>query len=529
MKVVLDRLIFLLFVLLLIGNTACTVSPEAVATAAVTNVAEPAATPAVLARPSSTPSQASSPTATPPDTSPTLAEATAVPTSESVATREMAVGFQLIIANFNGIFAFNDDVAQVTPLVAGPIAIGSEGYGWQTAVSPNGRYLAFSAPSDVPKTLQLLDTQSDTISLITPLFSEATQPGPEDDCLGEDNFSNRCQAGFTVGKVAWSPDGTMLAFVSAHAGSSSDVYVYELANQQITQLTSGPAAASRLSWSPDSQTIFHFGVEFYSGSGSEAVLSGWAARADGSELVKLHEELNSQAETIVGWYDAETIVVYSTDINFCGVNLRAHNIHTGTTTLLWNGSFAQNGIAMQPNGNLLLETTCSAKEDWFLYLITLPEGEIVPVSEAQPIFPINPHWSAKLNGFYSRYPDGWQLFSADGQVVTYNDLAVSLPDSVPPDAIPSAHFWAWTGLDDNNLSHGVWVKSTDTDKAPQLIFDKRADQLLWSPAGDTLFFLSGTNPVILYMAYAPAFLPQPVTTDELRGAYWDVVLTWKRP
>lgn len=529
MKVILDRLIFLLFVFLFMSITACAAPSETVSPVTPTNVPSLDPTTTAPPVPSATPTQILLPTVTVPDPTPTLAEPTAVLPPEPPATVETAVGAQLIIANTNGIFSVTEDGSRVTQLVAGPIAIGLEGYGRQTAVSPNGRYLAFSTPSDVPTTLQLLDTDSGAISLITPLFSEETQPRPEDDCLGKDNFSNRCQAGFTVGEVAWSPDGKMLAFVSAHAGSSSDVYVYDLSNQQITQLTSGPAAASRLNWSPDSQTIFHFGIEFYSGSGTEAILSGWAVRTDGSGLVKLHDKIDSQAETLVGWYDAETIVAYSMDVNFCGVDLRAHNVRTGATTALWATPFAQNGIAMQPGGNLLLETTCSSEDDWFLQLMRLPEGEIVPVSEAKSNLPITPHWSVALNAFYTRQRDDWQLFSTDGRVVTYDDLALSLPDSVPPDALASTHYWAWRGLDSNNLPHGVWIQSTDSGSAPQLIFNDRADQLLWSPAGETLFFLSGNHPVILYAAQAPLFRPQPVTTDELRGAYWDVVLAWVRP
>lgn len=455
---------------------------------------------------------------------PTIALPTAEATPVESGGGEAAIPAHLIIANSNGIFAAAADGSGVTRLVDSPVAIGNEVYGYQTAISSDGRFLAYSSPSAQPTALYLLDFHSGETQLITPLFSAETEVRAEDDCLGADNDSNRCQAAFTVGKVAWSPDSQKLAFVSAHAGDSSDVYVYTVADQQITQLSSGPTAASRLHWSPDSQTIFHYGVKFASGAGSESVLSGWAVHADGSGIIKLHDELSSQQETVVGWQDAETIVVYSMDVGFCGVDLRAHNVLTGSTTPLWDDLFAVDGVAMQPGGTLLIETTCPAEDDNLLSLRTHPAGEIIPVPDVQPNLPLAPRWSAELNAFYSRHTNGWQLFSTDGQVITYADLGVDWPETVSPDALVGVQRWAWIGEDDE----GVWVQSNTPGSMPDKIFNERAHQLMWNPAGDTLFFLSGRNPVVLYAAQAPEFRPTAVTTDELRGHYWDVLMAWSR-
>jgi hypothetical protein len=328
MKRILCAWLFLLSMWVLIG---CASEVGVTATAvAVTDqptlaaTSPPAPAPTAIIEPTPVPTQVE------PTEEPVVPEPTIEPTLEPTSAPDEAAA-RLIVANYKGIFVISADGTQVSQLFADQVAIGTEAYGWQTAFSPDGRYLAFTTPADIPTTLQLLDTHTGTIERITPLFNEETEVRPEDDCLGEDNFSNRCQAAFTVGEVAWSPDGTKLAFVSAHAGSSSDVYVYELAGQQISQLTTGPTAASRLYWSPDSQTIFHYGIEFYSGAGSESIQSGWAVRADGSALVKLHDVLNSQAEIMVGWQDAETIVVYSLAPGFCGVDLRAHNVQTART------------------------------------------------------------------------------------------------------------------------------------------------------------------------------------------------------
>lgn len=514
---------FLLFICLFMALAGCSVPPEQTAvtgTVAPTSEREMAAVPTATATtvPAPLPTFTAAPTATPTN------EPTAVPTLEASNEAETAVMPRLIIANPNGIFAAAADGSGVKQLVDSPLTLGNEVYGYQTAFSPDGRFLAYTSPPGEPTSLHLLDINSGVTQLITPLFSNQTEVRPEDDCLGADNDSNRCQAAFTVGKVAWSPDSQKLAFVSAHAGDSADVYVYTAADQQISQLSAGPTAASRLNWSPDSQTIFHYGVKFYSGAGSESVLSGWAVRADGADMIKLHDELHSQHEIIVGWQDAETIVIYSMDVGFCGIDLRAHNVRTGSTTPLWDGLFAQDGVAMQPDGTLLIETTCPPEDGRLLYVRTHPAGEIIPIPDVQPDLPIAPRWSAELNAFYSRHVNGWQLFSTEGQVVTYRDLGVDWPETVPPDALRGAQHWAWVGPDGG----GVWVQANTPGSSPDRIFNERADHLLWNPSGDTLFFLSGKNPVVLYAAQAPAFALTAVTANELDGYYWDVLMAWSQ-
>ena len=67
--------------------------------------------------------------------------------------------------------------------------------------------------------------------------------------------------------MAWSPDGSQLAFIGAVNGPTSDLYVYDLAEDQVRQLTDGLAHAANPIWSPDGKHIFHQGIIFSFGSG----------------------------------------------------------------------------------------------------------------------------------------------------------------------------------------------------------------------------------------------------------------------
>ena len=59
--------------------------------------------------------------------------------------------------------------------------------------------------------------------------------------------------------LAFSPDGRRIAFVSDRDESDGNVFVLDLANQQITQITHEPWAA-RPAWSPDGESIVYLAL-----------------------------------------------------------------------------------------------------------------------------------------------------------------------------------------------------------------------------------------------------------------------------
>lgn len=109
---------------------------------------------------------------------------------------------------------------------------------------------------------------------------------------------------------AWSPDGRYLAFIGAMDGISTDLYVYDAAQDSLARLTEGGAEAYFPVWSPDGATLLLQEVETFSLTGTAIVRRVYAVDAQTADFTILYNP-NSQAEQIYGWLDDLTFVVAS--------------------------------------------------------------------------------------------------------------------------------------------------------------------------------------------------------------------------
>ena len=105
--------------------------------------------------------------------------------------------------------------------------------------------------------------------------------------------------------LAWSDDGSELAFVSAMNGISPDLYLYSVADTAIVRLTSAPTFAIFPSWSPDSDYILHDAAnqlwDGYSGRG-HWIAGVWLAPADGSPPKLLFESRFASEKGFENWH-----------------------------------------------------------------------------------------------------------------------------------------------------------------------------------------------------------------------------------
>jgi hypothetical protein len=197
----------------------------------------------------------------------------------------------------DGIWAMNPDGSGLTRL-------NSDIVFWD-AIAAGGKYVAYATDLQVEGdpdwlegvVLRILELPQGTTHTVTDIQI------PDE---GQLSYDELYDANLSVLRaiaqegLAWSPDGSSLAFASGHSGASADLYVYSLDTGAITQLTDGPADACQFSWSTDGKYIFHVGVSGFGTGAGYRVAGVWAARADGSGNQLLYEaEPDSGGEYLV--------------------------------------------------------------------------------------------------------------------------------------------------------------------------------------------------------------------------------------
>lgn len=173
------------------------------------------------------------------------------------------------------------------------------------ALSPDGRSLAIllapwpqsTAASDY--SLWLFTLPSTSPALIVPTFEQeqidyisARYPPASMDGLAieETDYYARAQvteAMLRPRSLAWSPDGSVLAFIGAIHGPTADVYTLDLQSREVRRLTSGPMQATDLYWSPDGQSLVHLAVLDFNlgrGGGTDIIDSLWAVSREGDRI-----------------------------------------------------------------------------------------------------------------------------------------------------------------------------------------------------------------------------------------------------
>ena len=482
---------------------------------------EPTATPEVETEATATPETAVAIEAT------KIPQATAVPPTTGLQQDQPWI----VIANFNGIFAANGDGTALTQLSTDLVAHGQNSLLAQ--LSPDGQWLAYvTAVSDTDPILKLIELRSQTERTITPLLSEISLPPDASlDCLGGDWDSDPCQAYYTVGPMAWSPDGSQLAFIGAQNGPTSDLYIYDLAEDRVRQLTDGPSHAANPIWSPDGEYIFHQGTLFSFGSGVSTVQAAWSARADGGGIVTLHSDPDSSYETVLGWQGDHTILLHS-EASLCGKNLRTIDVATGETRLLREQKFSTQLVAYAPEvETVLLEVTphigCgdeNVADDGF-HLINVADGSQTSVPAALPDDVFTIHWEQSLGAFAYADEAGWRLIFPDRPDQLYGLADVSLPENASLAGSYGAGIYAWH--DRASEPAGLWVyNQNNPDAGVALVKEGYLYNVQIIPEAQTVLFFDNESPTTLFVATAPAFVATAVTNGELRGRNWDSKLFW---
>jgi hypothetical protein len=414
----------------------------------------------------------------------------------------------LVVSTSNGIWVANPDGSWLTQLSKAPITSPSS---LAPAIAPGGTKLAYVTSSSenqyVDLVLHLLDLSSGKDTTLTALTSQTTAVNPQSG--PGDNNVEAARAIVDLDSLAWSPDGSMLAFVGAQEGSSADIYSYIPATGKINHLTSGPSQAFAPSWSPDSRYIVQFGANGF-GTGAGYSMSGaWAVRASDGSVITLYTP-KSGGEELIGWLAPTTFLVYSWTMSCAGESLRSINFASLAQKNIYTGCF--NSAAMDPASKAVLlagedPSVCSCSPGTGAFL--LPPGSGTPKQVLNDEV-MDVQWLKDAQVFLARvYGGEWVGIKADGIQV----FDVSASNGMP--AVAAGGQVAWT-MADPQQGNGVWVQMPGND--PKKIFDQPASNPVWSSdKADVLLFFAGSD---LYAAHTPDFTPVKMgqVTGDLKDA-----------
>jgi len=486
-------------VVMLFGVAACG-SARPTPTVPTTDQSRPSAEPAASQQPTTTPALARIPPGLP----------------------LSADGPWLVFKNPQGLWAVSGDGTGLRRLID-PGDVGSEPRVFGLAAAPSGGLVSLvqaeetlGFPWPVLRSVSLPDGEIRDLAVLVP---EDFVP------LGDESYI-ALRALTEWNFPAWSPDGTQLAFAGAMDGESSDLYVYDVAADQVRRLTSGPTQTVGIKWSPDGEWIVHGGaVGYYQWSGPPYdVRDVWAAEAGGDEVRRIYEVgEDSWTETVVGWLDAETYVTYSygeddamADCAMVPIltphRLRTVDLLAGGSRLLREAHFTQ--VAWDPSRGLALvgfepDEYCPAPPETprGLRLIDARTGSEMVVTEDEAF---EVRGSPELDLFLAGTETGILAISPTGE---FFDLLVPDGAAGPPQPAPGGDL-AWVG-------DGLWVGAllSSLDDPPRQVFPRPTSFATWAPDGSGLLFF--TEGALVY-AGRPDFSPVLVaeTMSDPLGYDW---------
>ncbi len=411
----------------------------------------------------------------------------------------------VVFRTATGIWGFNEDGSGLTEIYSGSVVAPLDlkaGY--------HQPYLAFVTTSD-PGTLQNLTLQIITIpngELVKSIPLAAAQYEPEDTHEICDPKYEAARAVTIANGLAWNGEGNKLAFVARINGPTSDLYLYDLDQDQITQLTDGPSQAYDVNWSASGDYIIHFGASCF-GTGAGFAMNGvWAARSDNGGVIDLYDPpQDSGGEVFLGNYWSSEDSFYAASWTGCPYrDLRLVEVEDQLVTMVHEGCFWD--YALGPTGLIAVLTNEMISDQ--------PGVSFYMERNAQGEFPLFTFWEL----------DQGSAVDIQGPFAFVQRTTNSGPEVVSLNINDGSSGWYQGQGDIPLLGPGaledlyVWLEGDrlylvrDDRSAPVLLTDRGAEGMFWfedlteENIVNRLVYVEGGESGRLVMVSSPDFIPE---------------------
>lgn len=293
--------------------------------------------------------------------------------------------------------------------------------------------------------------------------------------------------------VAWQPgEGRRLAFMGAMDGPTADLYLYDLATDEITRLTSGPSQALFPTWSPDGRYILHFGgswveplggalTEYTRGDGS------WAVRVEDGAVIT-QPGTDYRHTDFLGWIDDGHYLLSRSDEGCVHRNIESVAVADGKRVRVFDGCFDGYQGFSPESGTVLFSSSacdgCPLGEGTFLLM---PGG-----SEPRAI------WSDKAWEI-TYLPESRAFDVYELGVVTDEGSLLPVPGDTSLIAVSPQGYVAWLEI----VGQYGWQVQVGRPQDGMQVIDLSLGALIWDPIDGTT--LVGSTDGKVYAASAPDF------------------------